>query len=426
MPSSENPNFFAGPFSGPLAGLRVVELGTTIAGPFCARLMADFGAEVIKIEPATGDPVRASSKRIHTKSLYAASLMRNKALIALNLKSPQGQKIVKDLVAKSDIVVENYKPGALERWGLGYEDLIKINPGLIMTRISGYGQTGPYSDRRGYGVVCEAVSGLRSIIGEPDRPPSRVTLALTDYITGLYGAFGTVMAMVHKLRTGKGQYIDLALSEAAFSFMEPYVPAYDKLQFVPQRSGARLIDSAVNNLFASKSGEFVHIQGSQDAGFARLVKAIGKPELAEDERFQRRVNRAKNQDQIDDIIQSWTGQYEADEIIERLGAHDIPSSRVNTIADVFGDPHFQARDMLHETPDGELGTVKLAGIVPKLSLTPGEIRHAGGRVGQDTRDVLSTLLGYRDVEIDKFESEGVVFCNDAAAQAVLSQGAKQE
>ena len=417
MPSSDQTT----PHSGPLAGLRVIELGTTIAGPFCARLMADFGAEVIKIEPATGDPVRASSKRIHTKSLYAASLMRNKSLISLNLKSPEGQQIVKDLVAKSDIVVENFKPGALEAWGLGYEDLEKINPGLIMARISGYGMTGPYSERRGYGVISEAVSGLRSVIGEPDRPPARVTLALTDYITGLYGAFSTMMAMVHRLRTGKGQYIDLALCEAAFSFMEPYVPAYDKLQFVPQRSGARLTDSAVNNLFASKDGEYVHIQGSQDTGFARLVKAMGMPELAEDERFQRRVNRAKNQDAIDDIIQQWASQYETDDLIERLGSKDIPISRVNTIADVFGDPQFKARDMIVEVPDDELGSVKLAGVVPKLSLTPGAIRHAGGRVGKDTRDVLENLLGYNSADVDKLEADGAVFCDDKAAQAVLNQ-----
>jgi len=231
------------PPEGPLAGTRVLELGSTVAGPFCGRLLADFGAEVIKIEPAEGDAVRTMGKRFHGKSLYAASIFRNKSLVCLDLREPRGQEIARKLAAKSDVLIENFRPGGLEKWGLGYDRLSAENPGLVMVRISGFGQDGPYGQRAGYGVIGEAVSGLRHVTGDPDRPPARIAVSLTDCITGLYGAFGATLALLARGKTGRGQVVDAALYECAFSFMEPHVPAYDKLGAVAMRTGSRLPDS---------------------------------------------------------------------------------------------------------------------------------------------------------------------------------------
>ena len=259
--------------AGPLAGLRVLELGSTIAGPFCGRLLADFGADVIKIEAFEGDPLRTMGKRFEGKSLYAASLLRNKALICVDLRTPEGQEIARDLVRKSDIVIENFRPGRLEEWGLGYAQLSEINPGIIMVRISGFGQDGPYSQRAGYGVIGEAMSGLRHLTGDPQSPPSRVAVSMTDYITGLYAAFGATMAVLARQQSGRGQFIDAALYESAFSFMEPWIPAFEKLGHIPRRTGSRLPESTPNNLYSSAEGEFIHITAMGNAVFARTSNA---------------------------------------------------------------------------------------------------------------------------------------------------------
>ncbi len=244
---------------GPLSGYRVLEIGSTVAGPFCGRMLADFGAEVIKVEPAEGDPVRTMGKQFEGRSLYAASIFRNKKLVSIDLHSEEGRTLIRDLAAKVDIVVENFKPGTLEKWGLGWEDLSKLNPRLVMVRISGFGQDGPYSRRPGYGVVCEAVSGLRHLTGDPDRAPSRVGVSMTDYIAGLHGAYGAVMALMARDKTGRGQCIDATLFESAFNFMEVWIPAYDKLGFVPERTGSRLIGSTPNNLYPTADGTYIHI-----------------------------------------------------------------------------------------------------------------------------------------------------------------------
>src|SRR6185436_1367307 len=271
--------------SGPLSGYRVLEMGSTVAGPFCGRLLADFGAEVIKVEPAEGDPVRTMGKRFHGKSLYAASIFRNKSLICVDLRTREGQEVIRRLAAKCDLVVENFRPGGLERWGLGYEALSKVNPALVMVRISGYGQDGPYASRAGYGVIGEAISGLRHVTGDPDRPPARIAVSITDYITGLYAAFGAVMALLARGKTGKGQCIDSALYECAFSFMEPHIPAFEKLGIVANRSGSRLADSTPNNLYVSRDRQFIHITAMGEAVFRRLCACMGQPGLADDARF---------------------------------------------------------------------------------------------------------------------------------------------
>jgi crotonobetainyl-CoA:carnitine CoA-transferase CaiB-like acyl-CoA transferase len=271
--------------------MRVLELGSTVAGPFCGRLLADFGAEVIKVEAAEGDTVRSMGKRLDGRSLYAASIFRNKELISVDLRLPEGQEVVRKLVRSCDVVVENFRPGALERWNLGYDDLSKINPKLIMVRISGFGQTGPYSERPGFGVIGEALSGLRHITGDPDRPPARVAVSLTDYITGLYGAFGAVMAILAQRQTGRGQVIDTALYESAFSFMEPHIPAYDKLGVVAGRAGSKLPDSVPNNLYPTRDKAFIHIAAVGDPVFRRFATTMGRADLADDARFRGNLER---------------------------------------------------------------------------------------------------------------------------------------
>ena len=396
---------------GPLHGCRVLELGSIIAGPFCGRLLADFGAEVIKVEAAEGDGVRSVGKRYKGKSLNAASILRNKSLVSIDLRTLQGQEIIRRMVPKFDFVIENFRPGALEKWGLGYDALARLHPGLIMVRISGFGQTGPYSQRPGFGVIAEAMSGLRHITGDPDRPPARVGVQLTDYITGLYAAFGAMMALHHRNRTGEGQYVDAALYECAFSFMEPFVPAYDKLGTIANRTGPALADSAPNNLYPTRDGSYVHITGNHESVFRRLADAIGRPELVTDPRFHTLVERSKHAADIDAIVGEWTQQHTTDEIEAKLDAAGVPASRIFTIADVFKDPHYRARGMLVEAPDDDWGSVTLAAPVPRLSRTPGRIRKSGGRVGQHTRAVLAELVGYSEQELDELEAARVIACD---------------
>ncbi len=401
---------------GPLTGYRVLELGSTAAGPFCARLLADFGAEVIKIEAAEGDPIRKLGKSVQGKSLYAASILRNKSIASFDLRKPEAQDLLRHMVPKFDVVVENFRPGTLEKWKLGYEDLRALRPDLVMTRISGYGQSGPYRDRPGYGVIGEAMSGLRSLIGDPDRPPSRVAMPLTDYITGVYAAFGTVMALLARERTGKGQMVDTALVDAAFSFMEASVPQYDKTGVLDMRSGSRLPNSAPNSLYPTKDGGYLHIAALADAVSRRLAVAMGQPELGTDPRFVEQKVRFANVDLIDEIVAEWTRKYSLDELEPILDVASVPASRIFTMADIFQNPHFSARDMLLKVPDDDLGSVTLAGVVPKLSATPGSVAWAGRRNGQDTIAILKDFCDLGDQAIDRLISSGVIFCDEDAAQ----------
>jgi len=397
--------------SGPLSDYRVLELGSTAAGPFCARLLADFGADVVKIETADGDPIRQLGQTVDGKSLYGASILRNKRIASFDFRKPEARELVKRLIPQFDIVVENFRPGTLEKWGLGYDDLRAIHPGLVMTRVSGYGQTGPYKDQPGYGVIGEAMSGLRHMTGDPDRPPSRVGIPLTDYITGVYAAFGTVMAMLHREKTGAGQCIDAALIECAFSFMEAYVPAYEKTGKIGMRSGARLADSAPNTLFPTRDGKHVHIAALADSVFQRLATAMGRPELGTDPRFARQKSRNANEALIEGIVGEWTASRDMEEIEAVLKKSDVPASRIYDMADIFRDAHYKARDMLVPTPDDDLGSVTLAGVVPKLSATPGALRWSGHRTGQDTRWFLREVAKLADAEIDRLAAEGVVYCD---------------
>lgn len=402
---------------GPLTGYRVLEMGSTVAGPFCGRLLADFGAEVIKVEPPEGDAVRTMGKRFHGKSLYAASIFRNKSLISVDLRRPEGQDLIRQLVAKCDVVVENFRPGGLEKWGLGYDALARVNPGVVMVRVSGFGQDGPYSQRAGYGVIGEAVSGLRHVTGDPDRPPSRVAVSLTDCITGLYAAFGAVLALLARGKSGRGQIVDSALYEAAFSFMEPHIPAYQKLGVVAARAGTALPDSTPNNLYASRDQQFIHITAMGDAVFKRLCDTMGQPALADDARFKDPLERAGQAAAIDDLIARWCASHDLVTLETWLNQAGVPATRIFTMADIFRDPHYRARGTIVELPDDDMGVVAMAAPVPRLSATPGHIRHAGRRVGQDTRQVLATVAGLSDAAIDQLEAARVVYCGAAGRTA---------
>ena len=407
MPLTPNPG--KADIPGPLTGYTVIELGSTVAGPFCGRLLADFGAEVIKIEPAEGDAVRTMGKQFEGKSLYAASILRNKSLISVDLRSDEGQAIVRKLVTKCDIVIENFRPGGLEKWGLGYDSLAELNPQLIMARISGFGQTGPYRERAGYGVIGEAVSGLRHITGDADRPPTRAAVSLTDYFTGLYAAFGIVMAVLARQTTGKGQCIDAALYECAFSFMEPHIPAFEKLGHIANRAGSRLPDSTPNNLYPTKDASFIHITAMGEAVFKRLAAAMQQPQLTADPRFQDSRSRSEHHEAIDALIADWTSSLDLAVVESILESAGVPATRIFTMKDIFSDPHFAARGMLAEVPDEQLGKVTMAGVVPKLSETPGTLRMSGGVIGRDTRRILAEVAGLSEEELNRLTENGVIY-----------------
>jgi crotonobetainyl-CoA:carnitine CoA-transferase CaiB-like acyl-CoA transferase len=398
--------------TGPLAGYRVLELGTMVAGPFCGRMLADFGADVIKVEIASGDPLRGMGKRVDGKSLYASSIFRNKKMVSIDLRTDKGRDLVRRLVAKVDVVIENFRPGTMEKWDLAYDDLAAINPGVVMVRISGFGQDGPYSQRAGYGVIGEAMSGLRHITGDPDRPPARMSVSLTDYITGLHAAYGAAMALLARQETGKGQCIDAALYECAFNFMEPYVPAYEKLGLVANRTGSRLPNNTPNNLYETADGKYIHIAAVSEPTWRRLMTMVGREDALDDPRFATLVSRYEHEDMVDEIIAGWAKGLGLEAVEAALDAAQVPASRIYTIADIFTDPHYAARNMLVDIPDADLGAVKVANVAPKLSGTPGEIRQAGGQIGVDTGETLGAVLDLAEDEIAALADEGVIFCAD--------------
>lgn len=395
---------------GPLAGYKVLELCSTVAGPACARLLADFGADVIKVEPPAGDPLRSMGRHAQDASLYAATILRNKRTITIDLKSEDGRALVRALAVKTDILVENFRPGVMERLGLDYESLSRDNPGLVMVRISGYGQTGPYRNRPGYGAICEAMAGVRHLTGDPDRPPARVALATTDYLSAVYAAFGASMALVNRAKTGLGQVVDVALYEAAFSQMEAYVPAFKTTGFVPKRVGSNLPNMAPNSLYPTKDGGYVLIAANSDPTFKRLLDVMNAPELINDPQLNSIRVRGQNIARCNEVVSAWSIQHEGIEIERMLIEAEVPVSRVYEMPDIFDDPHFAARDMLPEIPHPLLGSLFHPGIVPKLSATPGKILHSGPDLGQDTRGVLETELGMSASEIDELIARGVVMC----------------
>ena len=406
----------------PLTGFRVLELGSTVAGPFCGRLLADFGAEVIKVEPPDGDPVRAMGSHAEGKSLYAASILRNKRLVSLDLRKPQAQELVRKLASQVDVVIENFRPGTLEKWGLGPEALEALNPGLIIVRISGFGQTGPYRDRPGYGFLGDAVGGMLHINGYPDRAPVRAAVPVTDMTTGIYGAFGVVMALLSRQKTGKGQCIDATLFESAFSLMESHVAPFEKLGKVAMRAGSRLPGSTPNNLFPTNDVGYIAMAAASDSVFRRLATVMQQPQLALDERFSTGMARVRNQDTLDEIISDWTRTFSLSDLEPMLQANDVPASRIYTMADIFEDPHYASRGAIAHVTGGEFDSVAMPAPVPRLSGTPGVIRHAGGAVGCDTAAVLRELAAVTPQQMAQLHADGVVF--DAALSAAAEDSAR--
>lgn len=397
------------PKSGPLKGHRVVELCSTIAGPVCARLLADFGADVVKIESAEGDPGRNFGAQSDGLSLYGSSMYRNKQCIVLDLKNPEGRDIALKLLDKADVLVENFRPGVLDRLGLGEAVLRARNPRLVTVRISGYGQTGPYHELPGYGAICEALAGVRHLTGDPDRPPARCALPTTDYLTAVYAAFGALMALYERVSSGQGQMIDVALYEAAFSQMEEPVTSYPHTGIVPTRQGPRLMNTAPNSLYLTKDGSYVLIGANNDSIFRRLAAVMGHPEWATDARYATQRARGERVDEVDGLVSDWTRERTADDVQRLLVDAEVPVSRVNTVADIFEDQHYRAREMLLRLPHPRLGEVTMPGVVPKLSRTPGAVVQAGSGLGADTRTVLTRDLGLSDAEVDRLEQAKVVW-----------------
>ncbi|MGH8806705.1 MAG: CaiB/BaiF CoA transferase family protein [Noviherbaspirillum sp.] len=395
--------------SPPLEGVKVVELGTLIAGPYAGGLLAQFGAEVIKVEsPADGDPLRKWRKLHNGTSLWWYSQSRNKKSVTLNLKSPQGQQIVRDLVKDADIVIENFRPGTLEAWGLGWEQLSQINPSLIMVRVSGYGQSGPYRDRPGFAAIAESMGGLRYLAGYPDRPPVRVGVSIGDTLASLYGVIGALMAMHHlKVNGGQGQFVDVALYEAVFGVMESLIPEFSAMGHVRERSGASLPGISPSNTYPCKDGKNAIIAGNSDSIFKRLMHAIGRADLAENEKLARNDDRVQHNDLLDQAISDWTLRHELDDVLKVLEQAAVPSGRIYSAADIHADPHYRARDMIEQCalPDGK--PIEMPGIVPKLSESPGATRWLGPALGEHTDEVLASL-GFSSGRIAELKAQGVV------------------
>ncbi|CAB3801106.1 CaiB/BaiF CoA transferase family protein [Paraburkholderia fynbosensis] len=394
---------------GPLQGIRVVEIGTLIAAPFAARLMAEFGADVIKIEaPGTGDPLRKWRKLHEGTSLWWYLQSRNKKSVCVNLKSADGVEIVKRLAADADVVVENLRPGALEKLGLGWDVLHAINPKLTMVRISGYGQSGPYRDRPGFGAIGEAMGGIRYTTGEVGGAPARVGVSLGDSLASLHGVIGALMSLLRvKTGQGEGQVVDVSLVESVFNLMESLVPEYDLLGHVRERSGGALPGIAPSNTYRTEDDGYVVIAGNSDPIFKRLMQLIGRPDLADDPALAHNDGRAKHSAMLDQAITAWTSRHATGDVLAALERAEVPSGRIYSVADIVADPHYQARDMLLQAQLPGGASVKMPGIVPKLSDTPGEVRWQGPTLGEHTGSVLSEL-GFANEDIERLRREGAV------------------
>ncbi|MFM0325137.1 CaiB/BaiF CoA transferase family protein [Caballeronia glebae] len=395
--------------SGPLQGIRVIEIGTLIAAPFAARMLAEFGAEVIKIEaPNTGDPLRKWRKLHEGTSLWWYLQSRNKKSVCVNLKSPEGADVIKRLAADADVVIENMRPGALEKLGLGWDVLHEINPKLTMVRISGYGQTGPYRDRPGFGAIGEAMGGIRYTTGDAEGLPARVGVSLGDSLASLHGVIGALMSVLRvKTGQGDGQVVDVSLVESVFNLMESLVPEYDLLGHVRERSGGALPGIAPSNTYRTEDGGFVVIAGNSDPIYKRLMNVIGRPDLAEDPALARNDGRVRHSAMLDEAITAWTSRHSMDEVLATLEREDVPSGRIYSVADIVNDAHYRARDMLLQADLPGGASVKMPGIVPKLSDTPGEVRWPGPALGEHTQSVLESL-GFQAGEVDRLRAEGAV------------------
>ena len=395
---------------GPLNDLRVVEMGQLIAGPFCGQILADFGAEVIKLEqPGSGDPMREwGSEKPHGKALWFPVLARNKKSVTLNAREEEGQAIVRSLVEKSDIVLENFRPGTMERWNLGYDDLVRVNPGIVMVRVSGYGQTGPYARRAGYGAIGEAMGGLRYVVGDPATPPSRMGISIGDTLAATFAALGAMMAIHNRERTGRGQVVDSAIYEAVLAVMECLVTEYDIGGYVRERTGSILPMIAPSNVYVAGDGRMVLIAANQDTVFKRLAEAMNRPDLAGDPRYASHTARGANQAGLDGLISDWAATMDAGALTERLNEHGIPNGDIYRAPEMLEDAHFKAREAIVRLIDPILGPMRMQNVAPKLSDTPGAVRRTAPALGEHNEEILGGLLGLDAATRRRLAGSGVI------------------
>ena len=393
-----------------LQGLRVIEMGQLLAGPFCGQLLADFGAEVIKIEPpGKGDPMREwGREKPHGQSLWWPVIARNKKSLTLDLRTEAGQDVVRDLARGSDIVLENFRPGTMERWGLSYEALSELNPRLVMVRVSGFGQTGPYSHHAGFGAIGEAMGGLRHVVGSPDRPPSRMGISIGDSLAATFAALGAMMALHARHRTGRGQVVDSAIYEAVLTMMESLITEYDKAGYIRERTGAILPKVAPSNVYPTADGSGILIAGNQDTVFKRLAEAMGQPELADDPRYATHTARGAHQEELDALIAEWTGGKGADDVLALMNDNGIPAGRIYRAPEMLEDAHFKAREAIVRVMHPQLGELAMQNVAPRLSDTPGAVRHPGPALGEHTEAVLTGVLGYDAARVARLRGAGVI------------------
>ncbi|MEM6460286.1 MAG: CoA transferase [Pseudomonadota bacterium] len=398
------------PRKGPLTDLRVIEMGQLLAGPFCGQLLADFGAEVIKCEqPGMGDPMREwGREKPHGKSLWWPVVARNKKSITLNLRTPEGQQIVRDLVKDSDILIENFRPGTMERWNLGYDRLSEINPRLVMVRVTGFGQSGPYASRAGYGAIGEAMGGLRYVVGDPDTQPSRMGISIGDELAAIHACLGAMMAIHARERTGRGQIVDSAIYEAVLNMMESLVTEYHVGDYVRERTGPILPNIAPSNVFETKDGKLLLIAANQDTVFKRLSEAMGQPELAEDPRYATHTERGVRQGELDGLINEWTKTFDLKDLETRLNDSGVPCGLIYKAEDMIDDPHFREREAIVDVEHPDFGVIKMQNVAPRLSETPGSVRHVGPELGEHNDYVYGEVLALSQETQSSLRDKGII------------------
>ena len=395
---------------GPLTGVRVVEAGVLLAGPFCAQLLGDFGAEVIKVEdPSAGDPMRQwGRERPYGKSLWFPVVARNKKSVTCNLRVPEGQEMMRELLRTADVFVENFRPGTLERWGLGPDELHELNPKLVVVRVTAFGQDGPYSSRAGYGSIGEAMGGIRYVTGDPSTPPSRIGVSLGDSLAGTFAALGAMMALRVAERTGHGQVVDSAIYESVLAMMESLIPEYAIGGYTRERTGSILPNVAPSNAYPTQDGGTILIAANQDTVFRRLADCMGRAELAEDPRYATHAARGENQVALDELVAKWTEKFDQAPLLEMLHASGVPAGSVYTAREMLSDAHFTAREAIVELDHPEFGKFPMHNVAPRLSSTPGRLRWVGPALGEHTDDVLRSVLDFDDDRIASLRAAGAI------------------
>ena len=396
--------------TGALSDLRVLEMGQLLAGPFCGQLLGDFGAEIIKVEPPeVGDPMRQwGREKPHGKSLWWPIVARNKKSITVNLRLEEGQEIIRNLIKSTDILIENFRPGTLERWKIGYDVLSKINPQLVMVRVSGYGQTGPYASRAGFGAIGEAMGGLRYVSGDPSTPPSRMGIAIGDQLAAMHACIGALIAIHARKRTGKGQVVDSAIYESVLNMMESLVTEHDVAGYTRERTGAIIPNVAPSNIFETKDHKMILIGANQDRVFSRLCDVMNRPELAQDDRYKSHTGRGKHQIELDELINEWTKTKNLSEVEHLCNQNGIPAGLMYTAKDMINDQHFKERNAIIDIDHPDFGIIKMQNVAPKLSETPGKVRKVGPNLGEHNDYVFKDILNKKDEELEGLRKKGII------------------